>query len=96
VNYRFLNGNLIPKISYRLVAAQNHVSEAFYEPVTPGFSLLNFSVLYKVSKNMSINAGVNNIFDVSYYEHLNCRIVGSTEKLYEPGRMFFVNLNLSI
>jgi outer membrane receptor protein involved in Fe transport len=91
-----LKGKLIPKIAYRLVAAQNHVSEAFYEPVTPGFSLLYFSVAYKVSKNIGINAGVNNIFDVSYYEHLNRKIVGSTEKLYEPGRMFFVNLNLSI
>jgi outer membrane receptor protein involved in Fe transport len=45
---------------------------------------------------MGVSAGVNNIFDVSYYEHLNRRIVGSTEKLYEPGRMLFVNLNLSI
>ncbi len=96
LNYRFLNGKLIPKVSYRLVAAQHHISEAFYEPETPGFSLLNFSVSYHVSKNISINAGVNNIFDVSYYEHLNRKIVGSTEKLYEPGRIFFVNLYLSI
>jgi iron complex outermembrane receptor protein len=96
VNYRLLKGKLIPKISYRLVAAQNHVSEAFYEPETPGFSLLNFSVAYNITKNININAGANNIFDVSYYEHLNRKIVGSTEKLYEPGRMFFVTLNLSI
>jgi len=96
VNYRLLNGKLVPKISYRLVAAQNHVSEAFYEPVTPGFSLLNFSVAYTITKNININAGANNIFNVSYYEHLNRKIVGSTEKLYEPGRTFFVTLNLSI
>ena len=96
VNYRLLDGKLVPKISYRLVAAQHHVSDAFYEPETPGFSILNFSVAYKVSKNININAGVNNIFDVSYYEHLNRKIIGSTEKLYEPGRVFFVNLNLSI
>jgi iron complex outermembrane receptor protein len=96
VNYRFLKGKLVPKISYRLVAGQNHVSEAFYEPATPGFSLLNFSIAYSITKNINLNAGINNIFDVSYYEHLNRRIVGSTEKLYEPGRMFFVTLNLSI
>jgi len=96
VNYRMLKGKLIPKIAYRLVAAQKHVSEAFYEPETPGFSLLSFSVAYSITKNINLNAGVNNIFDVSYYEHLNRRIVGSTEKLYEPGRMFFVALNLSI
>jgi iron complex outermembrane receptor protein len=96
INYRLLKGKLVPKVSYRLVAAQNHISEAFYEMETPGFSLLNFSLAYKVSKNIDINAGVNNIFDVKYYEHLNRKIIGSTEKLYEPGRMLFVNLYLSI
>jgi len=96
VNYRLLHGKLVPKVSYRLVAAQHHVSDAFYEPETPGFSIINFSIAYKVSKNIYINAGVNNIFDVSYYEHLNRKIIGSTEKLYEPGRVFFVNLNLAI
>jgi outer membrane receptor protein involved in Fe transport len=96
INYRLLKGKLLPKVSYRLVAAQNHISEAFYEMETPGFSLLNFSLAYKVSKNIDINAGVINIFDVKYYEHLNRKIIGSTEKLYEPGRMFFVNLYLSI
>ena len=79
-----------------MVSAQKHVSKAFYEVETPGFSLLNFSVAYTITKNINLNAGVNNIFDVSYYEHLNRKIVGSTEKLYEPGRMFFVTLNLSI
>ena len=96
INYRLLKGKLVPKIAYRLVAAQKHVSEAFYEPETPGFSLLNFTVAYAISKNINLNAGVNNIFDASYYEHLNRKIVGSAEKLYEPGRMFFVTLNLSI
>jgi len=96
INYRFLNGKLVPKISYRLAAAQHHISEAFYEPETPGFSILNFSIAYNITKNININAGANNIFDVSYYEHLNRKIVGSTEKLYEPGRAFFITLNLSI
>lgn len=95
VHYRALNGKLIPKLSYRWVAAQHHVSQAFYEPETPGFSLLNCSFFYQLSKNVSAGAGVNNIFDVSYYEHLNRKIIGSTEKLYEPGRVFFINLNLS-
>ena len=96
MNYKMLKGKFIPKLSYRLVASQNHVSQAFYEPETPGFSILNFSVEYKINKHIDINAGVNNVFNVSYYEHLNRKIVGSTEKLYEPGRGFFVNLNLSI
>jgi len=96
VHYKMLKGSLVPKLSYRLVADQRHVSDAFYEPETPGFGLLNFSVTYKMSKNFRILAGVNNIFDRSYYEHLNRKIIGTTEKLYEPGRSFFINLMFDI
>jgi iron complex outermembrane receptor protein len=96
VFYKFMNGNLIPKISMRAVADQRHTSVAFYEPYTPGFALLNFAVKYKVNKYAEINAGVNNIFDRAYYEHLNRKIVGTTGKLYEPGRVLFVNLFVNI
>jgi iron complex outermembrane receptor protein len=96
LHYKFLKGKLIPRISYRLVADQRHVSDAFYEPETPGFSLMNLSINYEMTKNVRILAGVNNIFDLSYYEHLNRKIIGTTGKLYEPGRAFFVNLIFNI
>jgi len=96
VYYKFLKGNLIPKITFRAVADQRHVSDAFYEPYTPGFGLLNFSVKYKLNKYANITAGINNIFDRAYYEHLNRKIIGTTGKLYEPGRIFFVNLYVDI
>ncbi len=96
VHYRFLSGKLIPKISYRLVAGQHHVSEASFEPETPGFSLLNVSLVYKVNRTIGITAGINNVFDRSYYEHLNRKIIGTTEKLYEPGRVFHIQINLEI
>lgn len=96
IYYKFLKGNLVPKISFRAVADQRHTSEAFYEPYTSGFGILNFSVKYKINKYSSITAGVNNIFDRSYYEHLNRKIIGTTGKLYEPGRIFFVNLYMNI
>ena len=86
----------MPKISVRVVADQRHVSEAFYEPYTPGFALLNFSVKYNIIKYVSVSGGINNIFDRSYYEHLNRKIIGTTGKLYEPGRVFFVTLNVKI
>lgn len=94
--YRFLRGKLIPKISFRYVAAQRHASEAFYEPETPDFSLLNFSIIYNLSRAIGITAGVNNILDESYYEHLNRKIIGTTEKLYEPGRVFYFQFTVEI
>jgi iron complex outermembrane receptor protein len=96
IYYKFLKGNLIPKITFRAVADQRHTSEAFYEPYTPGFGLLNFAIKYKINNYVEINAGVNNIFDRAYYEHLNRKIIGTTGKLYEPGRVFFVNLYVNI
>jgi len=95
VYYKFLKGSLIPTLSARIVADQRHVSEAFYEPYTPGYGLLNFSIFYKINAHITINTGVDNIFNRAYYEHLNRKIVGTNGKLYEPGRVFFVNLNIA-
>ncbi len=96
VYYKFMKGNLIPKISFRAVAEQRHTSVAFYEAHTPGFGILNLSLKYKVNKNAEINTGINNVFDRAYYEHLNRKIIGTTGKLYEPGRVFFINLFVNI
>ncbi len=96
INYKFMSGKLTPYILVRLVNAQNYTSDAFYEPHTPGFSLFDFSVNYNPLKYVNLLASVNNIFDKAYYEHLNRKIIGSTENLYEPGRVFFIKLMLSI
>jgi iron complex outermembrane recepter protein len=96
VYYPFFKGKLIPKLSFRLVASQRHVSQAFYEPETPGFGLLNFSLVYKVNKIIGITAGINNVFDRSYYEHLNRKIIDTTEKLYEQGRVLHIQINFEI
>lgn len=92
IYYRFFKGNLIPKLSLRAVAEQRHTSEAFYESYTPGFALLNFSLFWKISNFAEINTGISNILDRAYYEHLNRRIIGTKENLYEPGRVFFATL----
>jgi iron complex outermembrane receptor protein len=90
--YKFFNGKLVPNLKLRLVAAQRHISQAFYEQDTPGFALLDFSVRWKITKFIELNTGISNIFDRSYYEHLNRRIIGSNENLYEPGRVFFASV----
>ncbi|HLF34016.1 MAG TPA: TonB-dependent receptor [Cyclobacteriaceae bacterium] len=95
-HYRMFNGRLIPKITFRAVAGQHHISEAFYEPETPGFVLMHISGSAEISKNIRILTGINNIFNRAYYEHLNRKIIGTTAKLFEPGRTFFINLSLDI
>jgi len=96
VFYKFLKERLIPKVSVRMVATQNQTSQAYYEVKTPGFVLANLSIYFKYNKYLGISAGVNNIFNNAYYEHLNRRIIGSDLPLYEPGRVFYANLIFTI
>ncbi len=79
-----------------MVAAQNHVSEAMYEQESQGFVTagLYFDLIF--NRYLNISAGVDNIFDNAYYEHLNRNIIGSTNNLYEPGRVFYINLMFNI
>lgn len=95
-SYIFLSGKLKPGVSVRLVSAQKRISEASYEESTPGFTLLNFSLEYQPIKPVLITFGGNNLLNKAYYEHLNRKMAGSTTKLYEPGRTFFVNLKIAI
>lgn len=90
--YRFFNDRLIPELDLRLVAAQNRVSIDYSEQTSPAFTSLDFKLTYQFNKQLKVFAGVSNIFDTAYYEHLNRNIIGSTQPLYEVGRMFFLDL----
>lgn len=96
LNYKITNGKLIPRLKIRGVAAQNHISEANYEKSSPGFVLTTVSVTYKFLRYFTFSVGVNNLFDVAYYEHLNRNIIGSNMNLYEPGRSFYFNLFIDL
>jgi len=96
IRYRFFDGRFIPKVKIRMVVSQNHVSEASYEPTSPGFVVAGFSFNFYFNKYFSITGGVDNIFDKAYYEHLNRNIIGSNMNLYEPGRIFYLNLFFKI
>jgi len=92
ISYNLFNKRFVPFAGLRLVAAQNKVSEAMYEATTPGFALINAGFSYKHNDFVQLNSGVNNILNLNYYEHLNRRMIGSAGKLYEPGRIFYINL----
>ncbi len=94
--YRMLEGKLVPRLTVRTVASQRHVSKAFYEPETPGFTVINFGARYQINQYTSIHAGINNVLDLSYYEHLNRRIIGTNINLFEPGRVFYATVYVNI
>ncbi len=83
-------------LNTRIIAAQNRVSEAFYEETTPGTVLLNFSARYKLSESVFVSGGIHNLLNEYYYEHLNRRMIGSSSKIFEPGRRFFINVTVKL
>jgi len=74
---------------------QKNVSEANYEKTTPSSLTMDFELQHSLKRFVIIKTGVRNVFNTNYYEHLNRRIVGSDNYLYEPGRCIFVQINFS-
>jgi iron complex outermembrane receptor protein len=95
-SYKFLGGKIVPSLNYRFSSSQDRVSVAMQEITTPSFSLFDMNLMYKHNQYFRVVGGINNIFDVSYYEHLNRRILGTNTRIYEPGRVFYVNLIFNI
>jgi iron complex outermembrane receptor protein len=94
IGYEFPEIRLHPIVEIRAVAAQQHVSEAAYESSTPGYVIANISANYNPFHFLSFTAGIYNILDKGYYDHLNRKQSGTTGKLYEPGRTLFINMKI--
>jgi len=89
----YFNSRFTPEFTFRYVAEQSRISNEFGETVTPDFSIFDIRLSYKITEMISMTAGVNNILNENYYEHLNRSVRGSNDPIFAPGRNFFVNLN---
>ncbi|PHM74225.1 TonB-dependent copper receptor [Xenorhabdus kozodoii] len=64
-----------------------------------GFALLSANATYKVTQNIQVSAGVDNLFDKTYSEHLNLAgnkgfgYSGNTA-INEPGRTYWARVNV--
>lgn len=84
------------------VAKQNQVSTFNDEEETGGYAFFNLSGQYTVSKALSVQAGVNNLLDRKYSNHLGGynRASGNDDiavddRLPGLGRSFYLGLNLN-
>jgi len=80
----------------RHVIKQNRISSDFGETPSPAFSLLDFKASYSISDKMQVIAGVRNMFDEAYYEHLNRSVKGSQQSINAPGRSFYLTLSVGL
>jgi iron complex outermembrane recepter protein len=92
----YFDSRIFPEIMFRYVGAQNRVAASFAEQKTPSFNLVDISLTYQVSDLLSLNAGVLNLFDEAYYEHLSRGMrTNPPRPLYAAGRSFFLRFNLN-
>ena len=63
---------------------------------TDGFATLALNLAYKPGKQLLVTAGIDNVFDKTYAEHLardNSFEAGSSTRVNEPGRFIWAKLN---
>jgi len=90
----------------RFVAAQNRVAAGQGTiagqdiGATPGFAVYSLNAGWRVTEWATLTAGVDNVFDKTYAEHLSragATVAGypTTTRINEPGRTLWASLNLS-
>ena len=92
---------------WRVVAAQNRTHENHGNVIgkdfgpSSGFGVFSLNSAYRLSKNWKVSAGVDNLFDKKYSEHLN--LAGSSDfgfdddptRVNEPGRTWWTRVDMS-
>ncbi|WP_201771255.1 TonB-dependent copper receptor [Photorhabdus australis] len=84
---------------HRIAVNQGNVVGKDFES-SPGFGVLSANVAYKVNKNVKVSAGIDNILDKEYSEHLN--LAGNSTFGYsantsvnEPSRTVWAKMNVT-
>lgn len=91
-----LKHKLQTEMALRYVAAQNRISKEFGESASASFFTVDLEFGYHNSGNWTVAAGVHNILDATYAEHLNRSTLGMNAGLMNaPGRNFFITSSLS-
>ncbi|MCK9529764.1 MAG: TonB-dependent copper receptor [Gammaproteobacteria bacterium] len=67
---------------------------------TDSFTVVSFNAGYRANENLKITAGVDNLFDETYAEHLSragAQVAGygKPERVNEPGRLWWMKATLS-
>ena len=102
-NGRWNAGVLLRAVSAqtRVAASQGNVTGRDLGP-SKGFATLALNGGYRVSERVQVSAGVDNLFDRRYSEHLN--LAGNADfgypampvRINEPGRNLWLKLNFSL
>ncbi len=92
----FAKNKLQPEVMFRYAAKQDRIAVSYGETETPDFSVVDAKVSWHPNSFLTTTAGVQNLFDTAYYEHLARSIRGATTRpIYSPGRSFYLTLSVN-
>jgi iron complex outermembrane receptor protein len=106
VGLNYENKKLTAGILWRAAARQNRIAKYQGNVVgkdfadSKAFNVFSLNAAFNVNDNLKISAGIDNIFDETYYEHLN--LAGNAgwgfsanEQINEPGRNIWIKVNVT-
>ena len=94
ISGRFLNDKLQPVVSLRKTLEQGRISTAFGETETPSFTVMDMAITYHARKGVQMSAGIRNLFDETYFEHLSRPVRGQNRAIFSAGRSGYLMLAL--
>jgi outer membrane receptor protein involved in Fe transport len=84
------------ELAARIVNRQERFAESLLEQYTGGFTVFDLAGYWQVNKNFLLTAGVENIGDRNYREHLDLRdLNGGGTGVFQPGTNIYFGAQLS-
>jgi len=77
-----------------VVAEQDRVATTRGETSTGGYTTVDLKTGIRLIRRISLEAGVENLFDVAYTDHLNANNPFTGSRIFEPGRVVTMNVRV--
>ena len=100
-NGDYAAGQWTHRVEWQLAASQDNVSSYNAETATAGYGTVNLRTRYQVQKSLNVSAGIENLFDKYYVDHLGGinRVAGSDvivgQHIPGAGRFGYVAMDYS-
>ncbi len=84
------------ELSARIVTEQDRIARSLAESTSPGFTVWNLRTYWQLTDQLSVVAGVENLADRAYREHLDFRSQNPAARIFQqPGRNIYVGTTLT-
>ena len=92
LRYEPPQGHFYVESTLSAAAEQNRVARMLGETPTAGYVTLDLKAGLDLGRGLSLEAGVTNLTDTGYINHLNAKNPYSSTPIPEPGRVFFLGV----